>query len=54
MWLILLLLWMFDVITFKSVLLCWATWVAINIICFVAAGAIYYNFLVAPILEMLS
>jgi len=52
MWLILLLLWVFDIITFKSAILYWLIWVAISIAYYAVAGTLYYNFLIAPILEM--
>lgn len=52
MWLILLLLWMFDVVTFKTAILWWLAWIVFNIAFYILAGAVYYTFLIAPILEV--
>ena len=43
---------MFDVVTLKTAISWWFAWVAFNIAFYFLAGAVYYTFLIAPILEM--
>ena|GEM_PF-4567809 len=52
MFFFLLLLWMFDVISFWKVIGYWFCWVAINVVAYILVGAVYYSFLISPIIEL--
>ena len=52
MWLILLLFWFFDLITFRAALGFWLGWVTLNILVFILTGWIGYSMIALPTIEL--
>ena len=54
MFLILMFLWFFDLITFKHVFLFWVGWVLLNVVIYGITGAVFYATFIAPLLSLVT
>tara|TARA_Y100000592_G_scaffold97973_1_gene169889 strand:- start:227 stop:427 length:201 start_codon:yes stop_codon:yes gene_type:complete len=54
MFLILMFLWFFDLITFKHVFLFWVGWALLNLVIYGITGAVFYATFIAPLLSLVA